>query len=171
MVLWHLGAGALITYLALGRRRIDYRFVLVGAAAPDAVDGVLGALLFDARADRFAGHSLAAPVAAAVAVVVLTRGRTRLSLFGIAVGWLTHLVADGMWDAPVTFLWPAFGIGEFSPSFEPYGRGLFTRPGAHLGTWAGEIAGAAVLLWFAVAFRLRERDRLASFLADGELRA
>ena len=24
-------------------------------------------------------------------------------------GWLTHLVADGIWDAPKTMLWPAFG--------------------------------------------------------------
>ena len=66
-------------------------------------------------------------------------------MFGIGVGWLLHLVADGMWAAPETFLWPAFGT-EFSTSpTEPYTWDLFLDPIAHLSTWGGELIGFAIL--------------------------
>ena len=165
-----MGVAALVTYVALGRRRIDYRYVLVGAVLPDAVDALLGLFLFDGPAGRWIAHSLLAVVTVGVLVVVVFTGEQRLATFGLAVGWLLHLVADGMWQGPRTFYWPAFGPGFARRPAEPYSWDLFADFGDHLWTWGGEAAGALILLWFYVAFRLGEEGRLRLFLKDGYLR-
>ena len=170
MLLWHLGVAAVITYVSLGRRRIDYRFVLAGAIAPDFVDGVLRLAVPDNSSGRYLAHSLLAVVAVAIAILVLTSGKRRLAAFGLAVGWLLHLVGDGMWNSPQTFLWPAFGSAFSSSPAEPYSWDLLTSPLSHLSTWGAEAVGTACLAWFYVAFRLGSEGRLRRFLCDGYLR-
>ena len=170
MILWHLGAAALLTYVTLGRRRVDYRFVLLGAIAPDVVDPLLSLFVDQGPAGRGLAHSLLAVSVVAVTIMLVTRGEQRLALFGIAVGWLLHLVADGMWQAPATFLWPAFGTEFAAAPAEPYSWDLLADPLGHLGTWAAELAGLAALAWFWVAFELRRDARWRAFLADGYLR-
>jgi inner membrane protein len=170
MLLWHMGVAAAIVYVTLGRRRIDYRFVLLGAVLPDIVDGALGLFFFEGRAGRWIAHSLLAVIVVTVAIIVGFSGERRQAVFGVGVGWLLHLVGDGMWAAPETFFWPAFGSQFAETPREPYSWDLFTDPLAHLGTWSGELVGLAILLWFVVAFRLREDDRLKQFLRDGYLR-
>ena len=170
MILWHLGVTALIVYVTLGRRRIDYRFILLGAILPDLVDGVLGLFLFDGPAGRWVAHSILAVVVVSLAIIVGLKGETRLSVFGIGVGWLVHLVADGMWAAPQTFLWPAFGTGFSDAPAEPYSWDLLLDPLSHVGTWAAELAGLAILAWFWVAFEMGRGDRFRLFLSDGYLR-
>lgn len=165
-----MGIAALIVYVTLGRRRIDYRYVLLGAVLPDLVDAVLGAFLFEGSTGRWVAHSLLAVVTVTVAIIVVFRGERRLAIFGIGVGWLLHLVGDGMWNAPETFLWPAFGTDFAAHPGEPYSIELFTHPLDHLATWGGELIGIAILAWFWIAFRLGDRDRLRTFLGDGYLR-
>lgn len=170
MIFWHLGLATVIVYVTLGRRRIDYRFVLLGAILPDLVDGLLGLFFFDGPSGRWVSHSILAVIVVSVLIILGLKGDRRLSIFGIAVGWLLHLVADGMWGAPLTFLWPAFGT-EFSmiPA-EPYTWDLLAHPWDHLGTWAGELVGLAILAWFWVAFELGKDNRFSLFLKDGYLR-
>ncbi|MGH2788475.1 MAG: metal-dependent hydrolase [Actinomycetota bacterium] len=170
MLLWHLGLAAVIVYVTLGRRRIDYRFVLVGATLPDLVDGVGGVFFFDGPSGRWLAHALLAPIVVTVAVLVFLSGERRLAVFGVGVGWLLHLVGDGMWAAPETFYWPAFGTDFAASPREPYSLDLLAHPWDHLGTWAGEVAGVAALAWFWVAFRLGEQNRFRLFLRDGYLR-
>jgi inner membrane protein len=169
LLLWHLGVGAALVYVTLGRRRIDYRFILLGAVLPDLIDVPLS-FAFGWPGHRGPSHTLLAVLIVTVFVVVTFRGNKRLSLFGLGVGWLTHLVADGMWSVPRTFLWPAFGtrFGGIPP--EPYSTDLFVHPLSHLTTWGGELVGVAILLWFWVAFRLGDRQRRRAFLHDGLLR-
>lgn len=171
MLFWHLGLAALITYVSLGRRRIDYRFVLAGAVLPDVVDGILGLFFFSGPSGRWIAHSIVAVMAVFAVIVIAFKDERRLAVFGLGVGWLLHLVCDGMWQAPRTFLWPAFGRAFATRPAEPYSWDLFTDPAAHIWTWAGELLGVALLLWFFVAFRLGEKDRRARFLRDGLLRA
>jgi hypothetical protein len=166
-----MGVAALITYVTLGRRRIDYRFVLLGAVLPDVVDALLAVWAGPAGGDRYVAHSLLAPCLVAAVVVLVARGERRLALFGLAVGWLLHLVTDGMWQRPQTFLWPAFGTDFPAVSDEPYSWDLLMHPLAHLGTWLAELAGGLALLWFWSAFRLGDRDRRRLWLRDGQLRA
>jgi inner membrane protein len=170
VLLWHLGIAALIVYVTLGRRRIDYRMVLIGALLPDLVDGVLGLVWFEEAAGRWIAHSIFAAIGVAIVILLTFSGERRQSLFGIGVGWLLHLVADGMWLAPLTFLWPAFGTEFSTAPREPYSWDLFTEPLSHLSTWGGELVGLAILAWFWIAFRLGDHDRLKLFLSDGYLR-
>jgi inner membrane protein len=169
LLLWHLGVAAALVYITLGRRRIDYRFILIGAVLPDVIDVPLS-FIFGWPGRRGPAHTLLAVVVVSVFVVLVFRGARRLSLFGLGVGWLTHLVGDGMWSVPRTFLWPAFGTRFGGTPAEPYSVDLLTHPLSHLTTWGGELVGAAILIWFWVAFRLREGDRLRLFLHDGLLR-
>ena len=171
MIFWHMGAAAVIVYVTLGRSRIDYRWILAGAVLPDLIDGALSLTIYTGDSGRGAAHSIAAVVVVAAGVLLLTKGTTRLSLFGLAVGWLLHLVADGMWQSPETFLWPAFGTGFSDAPVEPYSWGLLTDPLDHLWTWGGEVLGLAALLYLAAAFELGDRERRARFLRDGLLRA
>lgn len=168
--MWHFGVGAALTYVTLGRRRIDYRYVLLGAILPDALDGALSVVLTYEGAGRGVAHSLLAVVVVAVAIMLAFSGTTRVAVFGVAVGWLTHIVADGMWQAPETFLWPAFGTGFAATPAEPYSWAVLLNPLGHLSTWGGELFGAAVLAWFAIAFGLGDSARLRLFLRDGYLR-
>jgi inner membrane protein len=170
MLLWHLGTAMALVYVTLGRRRIDYRFVLLGAILPDLVDGVLGVFVFDGPAGRWIAHSLLTVIVIAVAIILGLRGERRLAVFGIAVGWLLHLVADGMWEAPETFLWPAFGTDFADSPTEPYSWDVLLRPWEHLGTWGGEVVGVAILAWFWVAFEMKRDGRFQLFLRDGYLR-
>ena len=171
MILWHLGTAALLTYVTLGRRRIDYRYILVGAVLPDLLDLLLGPWIDTGPAGRGLAHTLLAPTVVAVVVVLLRSGERRLAPFGLAVGWLLHLVADGMWEAPETFFWPAFGTDFATSPAEPYSWDLLTDPLAHLSTWGGELLGALVLAWFWIAFELGRGGRFRMFLKDGMLRA
>lgn len=165
-----MGIAAAIVYVTIGRRRVDYRFILLGAVLPDVIDGV-GCLFYGCGGGRGVAHSLLADVAVTVLIILLLRGETRLAVFGIGVGWLLHLVADGMWDAPKTFFWPVAGTGFAATPAEPYSWDLFTDPLSHLGTWGGELAGVALLAWFYVAFGLGDPARRSRFLRDGHLRA
>ena len=165
-----MGVAALVVYATLGRRRIDYRFVLLGAVLPDAVDALLGLLWFEGASGRWVAHSLAAVVVVAVGIIVGLRAERRLAVFGIAVGWLLHLVGDGMWSVPETFFWPAFGTDFAATPGEPYSWDLFVHPLDHTVTWAGEVVGALILGWFWMAFRLGHDDRFRTFMGDGYLR-
>lgn len=171
MLLWHAGIAAAIVYVTLGRARIDYRFIMLGAIAPDLVDGVLSLVMFPEWHGRGIAHSVAAVVVVAIVVILGLRGTTRLSWFGLPVGWLLHLVGDGLWGEPEMLLWPLFGTELAGSLGEPYSWALVTDPLAHLATWAGELVGLAILGWFVVAFRLSDPERRARFQRDGLLRA
>jgi hypothetical protein len=170
MILWHAGVGAALIYVSLGRRRVDYRYVLLGAVLPDVLDAMAGAVGVDIASGRGPAHALLSPVVVAVAIVLAFSGERRLAVFGLSVGWLTHLVADGMWASPQTFLWPAFGWEFVVEVGEPYAWDLFTDPTGHLSTWGAELVGLALLAWLWVAHRLGEGDRTKLFLRDGYLR-
>ncbi len=169
MIFWHLGLAAAVVYVTIGRRRVDYRYVLVGAVVPDVIDAAT-CPFYDCGGGRGVAHSLLTNVAVTVAIILLLRGPTRLAVFGLGVGWLLHLVGDAMWDAPRTFFWPIAGTKFARAPAEVYSWELFTDPLAHAWTWAGELAGVAVLVWFVVAFRLYDHDRLRRFARDGYLR-
>jgi LexA-binding, inner membrane-associated putative hydrolase len=170
VILWHLGFACALVYVTLGRRRVDYRYVLIGAIVPDLLDGALALAGVGVEAGRSIGHSLSSVLAVAIFVILVFRGERRLAVFGLAVGWLTHLVADGMWSAPETFLWPAFGADFATSPAEPYSWDLFIHPQDHIGPWLGEVAGALILWWFWVAFSLGQGDRFRLFLKDGYFR-
>lgn len=165
-----MGIATAIVYVTIGRSRVDYRFILLGAVLPDLIDGV-SCFLYECGGGRGVAHSLLANVAVTVAIILLLRGQRRLSVFGVGVGWLLHLVVDGMWDAPRTFFWPVAGTDLATTPAEPYSWDLLADPLAHAWTWAGEFVGVAILAWFWIAFSLADRERRSRFFRDGHLRA
>ena len=172
MLLWHMGVAVAIMYVTIGRRRVDYRYVLLGADAPGSRRrGPASPRRLQRPRRTLDRTSLLAALVVAVVILLGFRAERRTAVFGIFVGWLLHLVGDGMWSAPKTFLWPAFGTEFATNPREPYSWDLLTDPLAHLGTWGGEAFGLLILAWFVVAFSLADPGRRRRFLKDGALRA
>ena len=109
MILWQV-AGSIFLFRWIFRDpRVDLRLLILGALLPDAIDGLLGAIVGEPFRQRI-GHSLIAPTFAATIILLTTRrGRLRRQLMTVIVAWLFHLVLDGVWVRQQTFLWPFFG--------------------------------------------------------------
>jgi hypothetical protein len=148
MILWFAGGACLAVLVVFGDSRIDYRLVVVGALVPDL------ALRLTPL------HSLLAPVALMLAVMLTTRRRlVQRRLLAVPIGMFMHLVLDGMFTRAKTFWWPLFGwstgVGGRLPSLD--------RP-----VWllvVEEAAGLVALLW---VWSARQSPRTLSG-ADSEL--
>lgn len=168
MILWHLGVTAVVVYATLGRRRIDYRVVLLGALLPDLVDIPLGRFVFGGRygTQELWGHTLAFVVALALGVMVLLRGDRARRWFVLPMAALVHLGLDAMWNQPVTFYWPLFGT-----AFARTGLGSFwdtlTRPAELL----KEGVGLVLLAYLAIGHDLQRPSTRRQFLRTGTLEA
>lgn len=168
---WHLG-GALWLFRWIFRDpKVDVRFLLVGAVLPDLVDLPLGTLLFSSRysSSELWFHSLIVPSLYMAVVLILTRrGRRRRAWMALGVGWLFHLLLDGMWTTQEVFLWPFFGLDL------PRGDGSFweqawSRAWSDPWRWVKEAAGLVYLTWLWLALGLSDRTRLTSVRLTGRL--
>lgn len=162
MLFWHLGATLWLFRWIFRDPKVDVRFLLGGAVIADAVDLPVGTLVL---ADRYSTgelwfHSLIVPSIYFGFVLVLTRrGRRRRAWMALGVGWLFHLLLDGIWTSQEVFLWPLFGDIPAGPS--PFWPLAWERALGDPWRWVVEIAGLAYLvwLWFAVGLNLGERRR------------
>lgn len=166
MLLWHLGVTAAVVYATLGRRRIDYRVVLLGALLPDLLDIPVGRFLFPQRfgTQQLYGHTLLLLVATALVVMLFMRGETARRWFVLPMAALIHLGLDAMWNQPVTFYWPLFGT---------------TFPRVPAGSWYGwlgqpwqvvkELVGLGLLVYLWVGHDLQDRGHRREFLRTGRL--
>ena len=156
MLLWFAGGALVAVWQVFKDPAIDYRLVVAGALAPDAVDAVLGG----ARVL----HTLAFSVLLLCGVMLATRGRrgARRRLLALPIGTFLHLVLDAMWARTEVFWWPASGL-----SFEGAGLPSLSRPVLLLAVQ--EVAGAAALAWWWARFRLAEPERRAYFVRTGRV--
>lgn len=149
MVLWFVGFALVVTWLVFHDPAVDYRVLVAGALVPDLLLGL--------------GHTLLAPAAALVVVMLVTRGRraARRRWLVLPIGMFLHLIADGAWIDAGTFWWPFSGVDLSTsvPSFD------------HV--WAvvvlEELAGLAAIIWFVVRFRLTDPAVRAAFARTGRL--
>lgn len=84
---------------------LAYAMVAAGALLPDLIDLVAGGI--------GPGHSVVVGGVLLAGVMVATRGRRRLRrrMLGIPLGFLFHLVLDGVWlGGPEQLWWPAAGL-------------------------------------------------------------
>lgn len=142
-LLAHLGAALLTGRLlqavdprAAGR----LRWWAVGGLLPDLVDKPLAALVpAYAGYGRGAGHTL-------LFVLLLLAVGVRLNAFrGVGLGAATHLLLDAPWTYMATFAWPLHGL--VPPAGVNVGvEGFLQIFSSNVHVWAGELAGAAVLL-------------------------
>lgn len=171
MLLWHLGATLWLFRWIFRDPKVDVRFLLLGAILPDLIDLPLGTLLL---ADRYStgelwSHSLLGATVYTTGVLLVTRrGRRRRAWMALGVGWLFHLLLDGMWAHEEVFLWPFFGL-EIPPGEAPYWELAWQRALHDPWRWITEVIGGGYLVWLWVALGLRDSDRCRVMMETGRL--
>jgi hypothetical protein len=148
MFFWHVGATLWLFRWIFRDPKVDIRFLLLGAVLGDLIDLPVGTLIL---ADRYSTgelwfHSLILPTIYLVTVLVLTRrGRRRRAWMALGIGWLLHLLLDGMWVSQEVFHSPSSG------SISPERRVLagLERALSIIGDGCRHLGGYLVWLWFA----------------------
>lgn len=170
MLFWHLGAALWLFRWIFRDPKVDIRFLLVGAILPDLGGLPIGTLIL---ADRYSTgelwfHSLIAPTIYMTVVLLTTRrGRRRRAWMALGVGWLFHLVLDGMWVSQEVFLWPFFG--EIPPGQAPFWPLAWERALHDPWRWVKEAVGLGYLVWLWIALGMSRRERLANTIETGRL--
>ena len=171
MLFWHLGATLWLFRWIFRDPKVDVRFLFVGALLPDLIDLPIGTL---ALADRLSTgelwmHSLLAPTVYMSLVLLATRrGRRRRAWMAIGVGWLFHLLLDGMWVNQDVFLWPFFVL-EIPAGETPYWSLAWERALADPWRWLKELTGLSYLVWLWFALGLNEARRRQMVIESGRL--
>lgn len=171
MLFWHLGITAVVIFFTLGKRRIDYRVVLLGAVLPDLIDKPIGRLMFEStfETSRLFGHTLLFVLVAMFAVQLFLRGDTARRWFILSIAALIHLALDAMWNDPVTLFWPLFGTEFPKQPVQNYWLEVLLRPWSHPVEALKEIAGLVSLAYFAYGYGLFKKDRFKAFVRTGKL--
>lgn len=171
MLFWHLGASLWLFRWIFRDPKVDVRFLLAGAILPDLIDLPVGTLIFAHRysTGELWFHSLIIPTIYMIGVLLFTRrGRRRRAWMALGVGWLFHLLLDGMWVNDEVFLWPFFGW-EIPPGAAPYWPLAWERALSDPWRWITEAIGIAYLVWLWIALGLSDSDRLQGTLETGRL--
>ncbi|MCI0543702.1 MAG: hypothetical protein L0Z49_04540 [Actinobacteria bacterium] len=170
MLFWHLGATLWLFRWIFRDPKVDVRFLLLGAVLPDLVDIPLGTWLLAATysTSELWAHTLLVPSLYMAGVVLATRrGRRRRALMAVGVGWLLHLLLDGMWLDREVFHWPFFGA---IPSGEaPFWSLAWGRALSDPWRWALEAVGIVYLVWLWRALGLGSSPRRRAVLGSGIL--
>ncbi len=166
MLFFHLGAVLWLFRWVFRDPKVDVRFLLFGAVLPDLVDLPVGSLYL--ATGELWMHSLAAPSVFIAAVLLATRrGRKRRAWMALGVGWLFHLLLDGMWLSQEVFLWPF--IGEIPAGEAPFWPQAWARALSDPWRWLKEAAGLGYLVWLWFAVGLNDRVRRAGLIATGRV--
>lgn len=172
MLFWHLGITAAIIFATIGRRRVDYRVVLLGAILPDLIDKPLGRILFEEefQSSRIFGHTLLFSFGMLLVVMLTMRGATARRWFILPIACLIHLGLDAMWNHPITLFWPVFG--DFPPEpVEGYWWEVLLRPFRHPLEGLKELAGLVALIYLYLGTGLSDRAIRRTFFKTGEIPA
>lgn len=171
MLFWHLGASLWLFRWVFRDPKVDVRFLLFGAIVADLIDMPVGTIFL---ADRFStgelwSHSLIVPTLYMIVVLLATRrGRARRAWMALGIGWLFHLLLDGMWVHRDVFLWPFFGW-DIPMGQSPYWPLAWERAVSDPFRWVLEVIGLAYLAWLWVRLGLSRRSRRAGLLTTGRL--
>lgn len=171
MLFWHLGVTSAVVLLTLGRRRIDYRVVLLGSILPDLLDKPIGRIFFEDRFQnsRLFGHSLLVLVGLLVLIMLVFRGDPARRWFVLPIAAIIHLALDGMWNEPVTLFWPLFGSEFPRVPVDSYWLTVLLRPFEHPIEAVKELVGLGLIGYMVAAFRLHDRVERRKFLRTGAL--
>lgn len=170
MLFWHLGGSLWLFRWIFRDPKVDVRFLLLGAILPDLIDLPIGTLVL---ADRYSTgelwfHSLIIPTLYTSIVLVATRrGRRRRAWMALGVGWLFHLLLDGIWVSQEVFLWPFFG--DIPPGESPYWPLAWEQALNDPWRWIEEALGIGYLLWLWSALGLSRPERWSMTLQTGRL--
>lgn len=171
MVFWHAGASLWLFRWIFRDPKVDVRFLLLGALLPDLIDLPIGTMFM---ADHFStgelwAHSLIVPSAYMTVVLIATRrGRRRRAWMALGVGWLFHLLLDGMWFSEEVFFWPFFGW-DIPAGESPFWSLAWERAISDPWRWVLEGLGVGYLVWLWFALGLGSSERRKSVAETGRL--
>jgi hypothetical protein len=171
MLFWHLGATLWLFRWIFRDPKVDIRFLMVGAILPDLIDLPVGTILL---ANRYSTgelwfHSLLlATIYMALVLMATRRGRRRRAYMAVGVGWLFHLLLDGMWTNPEVFFWPFFGL-EIPAGESPFWPLAWERALSDPWRWVKEAIGLAYLAWLWIAVGLNIKDRRQNLWSTGRV--
>jgi len=149
---------------------IDYRLLFLGSMLPDIIDKPLGLyFLADQLSNgRIYAHTLLFALLLLLSGFALYLAGRNTGGLVLAGGVLAHLVLDGMWDTPHTFLWPLYGFTFDKHPAGDWLPGIFEALTSEPSVYIPEIIGALLLLAF---FRQLLRDRrMGEFFKTGHRR-
>ncbi|HZD23600.1 MAG TPA: metal-dependent hydrolase [Acidimicrobiia bacterium] len=170
MLFWHLGGSLWLFRWIFRDPKVDVRFLLLGAVLADLIDLPLGTAFLKDRLStgELWFHSLVAPTIYMVVVLIVTRrGRRRRAWMALGVGWLFHLLLDGMWVSQDVFLWPFFGA--IPPGQSPYWHLAWVRALNDPWRWVKEAVGVGYLIWLWLALGLSQPERRTKTIETGRL--
>ncbi len=171
MLFWHLGATLWLFRWIFRDPKVDVRFLLLGALIPDLIDMPIGTLVL---VDRFStselwAHSLiAASAYMSVVLIVTRRGRRRRAWMALGVGWLFHLLLDGMWLNEEVFVWPFLGW-DLPSNPAPFWPSAWQRAIGDPWRWVLEVVGLGYLAWLWLALGLNVAERREAVVRTGRL--
>jgi hypothetical protein len=170
LLFWHLGGSLWLFRWIFRDPKVDVRFLLLGAVLADLIDLPLGTAFLKDRLStgELWFHSLVAPTIYMVVVLIVTRrGRRRRAWMALGVGWLFHLLLDGMWVSQDVFLWPFFGA--IPPGQSPYWHLAWVRALNDPWRWVKEAVGVGYLIWLWLALGLSQPERRTKTIETGRL--
>jgi ethanolamine transporter EutH len=148
----------------------------LGTQAPDLLDKPLAWTVAVLPAGRSLGHSLlfAIPLAVLCWSVVAGRFDRPAVALGAAVGYVSHLFADGLgavlsgeWVDLSYLLWPVLALPEYelAPSFAAHFRAFEF---SDLTLFGFALTGVAAAVWLRVALLARRRGEGSPAVTDRE---
>jgi hypothetical protein len=171
MLFWHLGATLWLFRWIFRDPKVDVRFLLAGAVLPDVVDLMLGTVVLPETYSigELWLHTLLAPTVYTIGVLLLTRrGRRRRAYMALGVGWLLHILLDGLWTDPEVLFWPFFGW-ELPAGEAPFWPLAWQRAWGDPWRWVIEFVGLGYLVWLWFAAGLNQRDRRDALVRTGRI--
>lgn len=170
MLFWHLGATLWLFRWIFKDPKVDVRFLLFGAILPDLIDLLYGTVI---RPQLAIGelwiHTLLAPsLYMSVVLLATRRGRRRRAFMALGIGWLFHILLDGMWTDPEVLFWPFFGW-EMPTGQAPFWPEAWARALSDPWRWVLEAAGLAYLIWLWFAAGLNQKPKRDDFLKTGRI--
>ena len=171
MLFWHAGATLWLFRWIFQDPKVDVRFLLFGAVLPDLADLTVGTLVFP---DRFSTgeiyfHTLLlATLYMALVLLTTRRGRRRRAFMALGVGWLFHLLLDGMWTDPEVLFWPFFGWA-LTPGEMPYWPQAWERALSDPWRWVLDAVGLGYMVWLWLAVGLTDPVRRLALYRTGRI--
>ena len=166
MLFWHVGAILWLFRWIFKDPKVDVRFLLAGAVLPDLVDLAFAGSF---GTGELWLHTLLAPTVYMIGVLLLTRrGRRRRAFMALGVGWLFHILLDGMWTDPQVLFWPFFGW-EMPTGPIPFWPLAWERALDDPWRWLLEVVGIGYLAWLWFATGLNDRDRRRGLVRKGRI--
>jgi len=86
----------------------------------------------------------------------------------LGVGWLFHILLDGLWTDPEILFWPFFGW-ELPAGEAPFWPLAWERALSDPWRWVLEAVGLAYLLWLWFATGLNRPERRRALLETGRI--